>query len=88
MIDNCHDCKTKCCQSGPGPHELVTPQHYLINYGEFENYNKKCSAFMDEKCSLWGSPEMPLECRTFVCTFRSFTKPELSKIAELLGRKA
>jgi len=86
MIDNCGDCKTKCCRAGPGPYKKMPPEMFLANYGEFENYNVQCEAFVDEKCSLWGTPEMPLECRIFVCPTKTYTDLELNKIAKLTGR--
>jgi len=87
LIDNCVDCKTKCCSVGPGPHEAIDPGVFLLNYGENDNYNKKCSAFVDEKCSLWDKPEMPLECMIYVCQNRSFSKSELKDIRKLTGRE-
>ena len=51
MIDNCADCKTKCCSVGPGPYESIYHEVFLLNYGENDNYNKKCNQFVDGKCN-------------------------------------
>jgi len=86
MINNCKDCENKCCSAGPGPYTLVDPEVFLLNYGEHENYNKKCRHFINDKCDLWGIPRMPLECRIYVCQSRSFSIDELDEIKSLSGR--
>ena len=86
MIDNCADCKTKCCRVGPGPYEKIDHEQFLLNYGENDNYNKMCRHFIDEKCSLWDKGETPLDCRIFVCYNRSFSEAELDHIRSITGR--
>ena len=86
MIDNCADCKTKCCSVGPGPHEPIHHEVFLLNYGENDNYNKKCDQFIDGKCNLWGTDRMPVDCQIFVCSVRSFTESELEHIRKVTGR--
>jgi hypothetical protein len=55
LIDSCADCKSICCQTGPGPYKRVTPEEYLENFGTTDNYNKECGALFDGKCNLWGT---------------------------------
>jgi len=86
MINNCKDCQVKCCSAGPGPYKTVDPEVWLLNFGEHNMYNKKCSEFINGKCNLWGSPRMPLECRVYVCSSRSFSIDELKEISNLTGR--
>jgi len=87
MISSCKDCQTKCCSVGPGPYELIEAEQFLLNYGENDNYNKKCIAFMHGKCTYWGKSRMPLDCKIYVCQVRSFSKLELNTIAALTGRE-
>jgi len=87
MIDNCQDCKTKCCSVGPGPYETIDHEVFLLNYGENDNYNKKCKALVDDKCIFWGTDKMPLDCRIYVCQVRSFSESELKNIAKITGRR-
>lgn len=86
MIYDCKDCKTKCCSVGPGPYEVVPPETFLLNDGQFENFNKKCVYFHNELCLAWGTDKMPLECKTYVCGLRSFSIEELHNIKKLTGR--
>lgn len=86
MINNCKDCKTKCCSVGPGPYKRIDPEVFLLNEGEYNNYNKMCTHFINDKCGLWGSPRMPLECRIYVCSSKSFSIDELTEIKNLTGR--
>jgi len=86
MIDSCKDCKTKCCSVGPGPYKRIHPEVFLLNYGENDNYNKKCMWFRNEQCMVWGTDKMPLDCKIFVCSNRKFSEAELDNIRELTGR--
>ena len=81
MIKSCKECKTPCCQCGPGPYKLMTPESYLESFGEVSAYNTKCMA-LDEKgqCRLWGTKDLPTECRTYVCQTRRYSKKELEVI--------
>ena len=88
MINNCADCKQKCCQTGPGPHKLLSPEDYLENFNTVESYNTKCAALDNNgNCSVWGTNDFPIECRTHVCTNRSFTERELSDIENVFDRE-
>ena len=85
MIDSCKDCKSICCKTGPGPFEELEPEDYLDNFGTTDSYNTKCSALdKDDKCELWGTSDFPLECRTYVCQNRSFSKEELDTLNKLV----
>lgn len=86
LVDSCQDCKAKCCSAGPGPHEVIDHEIFLLNYGEHDNYNKKCNAFVDDKCIFWGTDDMPLTCAIYVCQSREFSESELNAIANLTGR--
>ena len=87
MIKSCKECKDKCCKSGPGPYKKVSAQVFLGNFGEFENYNVECEAFVNNRCAYWGSDLLPHECKVFICSQRSFTENEISKIAKLTNRE-
>lgn len=71
---------------GPGPHDLVGPEVFLLNYGYDDLYNKKCEGFMHGKCIYWSTDKIPLECKIYVCQNRSFSESELENIKKLTGR--
>lgn len=78
MIKSCSDCTNVCCRTGAGPYKLLSPNDYLENFGTSESYNTQCAALdKNNKCSIWGTKEFPTECRTHVCSNRSFTRKEL-----------
>lgn len=84
MYNSCNTCKSNCCRHGKGPYKLLPPEEYLENYGAFEAYNTKCLALDDKgRCRLWGTAELPQECRTFVCTSKVYTKEQLSIISNV-----
>lgn len=77
-ISSCKDCKDKCCETGPGPYKIVKPSKYLDDFGMSESYNTKCEGLTRSgKCKYWGTNKLPVECRSYVCTSRNFTKKEL-----------
>jgi len=83
MISSCQKCKTKCCRTGPGPVWKKMKVHkYLDNFSTPTVYNRVCENFQVKTghCALWGTPKLPVECRVYVCTTRSYTKKELSDI--------
>lgn len=81
LPDSCRDCKTICCRTGPSPHKAVPVEDYLEVFGTTEAYNLKCENLTRTgKCSIWGTNELPYECRTWVCQARSFSKKELEVI--------
>ena len=82
MIDSCAECKTNCCKIGPGPYRIVSPREYVERFGDLPSYNTECAALdsKSERCTLWGTPEFPEECKTYICHVRSFSKSELSEI--------
>ena len=83
MIKSCTDCKTKCCKTGPGPYKIRKVDTYLDNFGTPENYNTKCEHFTRSgKCRVWGTRDLPLECRTYVCTNRQYSKKEMDVIKQ------
>lgn len=88
MINSCSECTSICCKHGPGPHVPLSPQEYLENFGTTDAYNTKCMALTDEnKCSLWGTPSLPTECRTYVCQSKLFTKEQIKRINDVEERK-
>jgi len=87
MISTCKECTTPCCQAGPGPHKNLSPEDYLAIFATAESYNTKCIGLTAEgKCNLWGTPDLPVECRNFVCQTRQYSKEELSKIDDVIER--
>lgn len=82
MIKSCKECKTKCCKTGPGPYKKIPNYKYLKNFESHKNYNKACVNFdLDtEKCNLWGSYLLPLDCRVYVCHVREYSGKELQEI--------
>ena len=84
MIDSCKNCKTPCCQIGPGPYEVKDKEDFLEDYEDSDNYNKKCEGFVDGKCKYWGTSDLPYQCRVFVCNVRSFSETELYMIDNCL----
>ena len=81
LVKSCSECKQICCKHGPGPYKLLTPEAYLENYNTTDAYNTQCAALTkDGRCSVWGTADFPIECRTHVCTNRIFTSIELSTI--------
>lgn len=84
LVTSCKDCKTVCCKTGPGPHRKKTPEEYLENFGTVEAYNTKCMALgEDNLCTLWGTPDFPVECRTYICQSRYFSHEELKTINQV-----
>lgn len=86
MIDNCGDCKTKCCRSGPGPYRIVPPKAWLFKLQGSQKYNSMCANFDPEKgiCKAWNTGDIPIVCKTYVCGLRTYSKEELEKIDYLL----
>jgi len=82
VIKSCQECKTKCCKTGPGPYRRVLKYKYLKNFESHKNYNVACASFdlKTEKCSLWGTHLLPLDCRVYVCHSREYSKQELFDI--------
>lgn len=82
MISSCNDCKTKCCKIGPGPYVVLRPSEFLEKFEMPENYNTVCKNFNleQEKCRVWGTYRLPIECRLYVCHLRSYTENELDEI--------
>lgn len=81
MIKSCSECKVKCCKTGPGPYEVLPPEEYLENFGTTDAYNTKCQELKPNgMCGIWGTPDFPLECRTYVCQTRKYSKEELDHI--------
>jgi len=81
MIDNCKDCTTKCCRSGPGPYTVVSFRDWFTHSNTARGYNTACEHFkLDETCSLYGTASLPIECQTYVCGVRTFTVTELQAI--------
>jgi len=88
MISSCKECEVPCCQTGPGPHKNITPEDYLENFGDIASYNTKCMALTAEgACNLWGTPDLPMACRVYVCQSKSYSKEELIKIDEVFDRE-
>jgi len=85
MIKSCQECKTKCCKTGPGPYERIPVHIFLKNFESHVNYNKVCEHFdlYIEKCEVWTSPQLPLDCKQYVCHVREFSEDELKKISKL-----
>lgn len=83
MINSCVECKSKCCQTGTGPHKLVSPEEYLDNFGYASAYNMKCKHFVNGKCNIWGTKHLPVDCRIYVCQTRLFNKNELEIIKNI-----
>jgi hypothetical protein len=74
---------------GEGPYKIVEPADYLENYETPEGYNTVCSAFSFETkgCTFWGTPKMLNECRSYVCTQRSYSQTELKIINSIWDRE-
>jgi hypothetical protein len=88
LVSDCSKCKSICCKHGPGPHKKLTPEEYLGSFGELEAYNTQCMALTeDNKCSLWGTPNLPQECRVYVCQSKVYTDAQLKKISSVLERE-
>ena len=84
---SCSSCKAPCCQFGPGPYIHLDKNDFLENYNMPEAYNTRCVEFTkDGKCKLWGTPELPIECRTHICHNRSFTVEEIRTIEAVTNR--
>jgi hypothetical protein len=88
MIDSCRACITKCCKAGPGPYRRVKVQDWLFNLQGSKKYNTFCEHFdlAKETCNAWGSGKLPLTCRVYICSKRTFSETELAEIDFLLGR--
>ena len=81
MIKSCLECTNKCCFVGPGPYEALPAEEYLENFGTTESYNTKCESLGDDGlCKLWGTPDFPQECRTYVCQTREYSEAEMRHI--------
>lgn len=80
MVKNCASCKTKCCKTGPGPYRSLPAKKYLERFGDAGAYNTKCENLKKGKCSVWKTPDFPVECFIYVCQTRTYTKDELKKI--------
>jgi len=88
MIKSCEECNMPCCKTGPGPYASFSPEVYLENYATVESYNTKCIALSsDHKCNLWGTPDLPMECRNYICQTRQYSKSELEIIADVNDRE-
>jgi len=54
---------------------------YLDVFGKPDSYNTKCSKLTEDNCcSVWGTMDLPMECRTYVCQTREFSKVEISAL--------
>lgn len=85
MIKSCRQCQKKCCKTGPGPYKKLPPEEYLENFGHTDAYNTQCEALTDNgMCSIWKSPEFPIECRTYVCQSREYSQEELDTIENVI----
>jgi len=85
MIKSCKECKTVCCKIGPGPHVPIESEDFLEEYDNISNYNKQCIELSDDnKCTLWNSNSLPIECRQFVCCQREYSEQELKTIAHVV----
>ena len=87
MIDNCGDCKTKCCRSGPGPYKKVSAHDWLHVLQGSEKYNSMCENLDQDKgiCKEWNTGNVPIVCKTYVCGIRTYSKEELENIDWLLN---
>ena len=57
MISYCKDCKTSCCQIGPGPHEVIDREDFLDNYETTDNYVESIHVELTEKFSFSEIPK-------------------------------
>ena len=81
LIKSCAECKTKCCKFGPGPYKLLRPKDFFDVYMTAEGYNIKCNQLKrNGKCSVWGTKDLPEECRSHVCHVKAYNKKELNII--------
>lgn len=80
MISSCEDCKDSCCRTGPGPYKKLAPEDYLENFGDIASYNTKCTALRNGQCTLWGTADLPVSCRIYVCQTKTYTAQELEII--------
>lgn len=88
LIKSCSDCKAICCKTGPGPYKILSPNEYLEGFGTFEAYNTRCAAIGENnECTLWGTDQLPLECRIHVCNSKEFSKKELQTIENVYERE-
>jgi len=88
MITSCQECGVPCCQTGPGPYKNISPEDYLENFGDHSSYNTKCIALTEEgKCNLWGTTDLPMACRVYVCQTKQYSKIELQHIDEVFERE-
>ena len=82
LVNSCSECANPCCKTGTGPFTVVDKDTYLENYGTHENWNKKCEGLQrNGKCRYWKTKQLPVACRTHVCTNRKFSAGELLEIA-------
>jgi hypothetical protein len=84
MTDSCDTCISKCCiRPGAPPTTKVSLDRFIngpANMGDYcEHY-----ALDTEKCMIWGTPEFPKNCRTYICHFRHFTDNERKTIASVV----
>lgn len=82
MIKSCAECTSKCCKTGPGPYKKLSPEEYLEVFGLSDAYNKACKHhnLKTGHCNVWGTPGLPIECRTYVCQTREYSDLELDTI--------
>jgi len=84
MINNCGDCKTNCCKSGPGPYKIVTAKEAVEHWGMTRSYNTKCQYLSRAgNCNVWGTSDLPIECATYVCHVREYSKKQINYIQKL-----
>lgn len=87
-ISSCTQCKTVCCKFGPGPYEVLEPEDFTGSWCDSGNYNTKCSGLADSGgCKYWNMPNLPMECRTFICQIRLFSKEELESVEKVLDEE-
>jgi len=72
------DCKQNCCKYGPGPYKVLTPEEYFQNFCYAQAYNTRCIHLTNRnKCKIWGTKNLPSECRSHVCHNKKYSKEEL-----------
>jgi len=84
LVKSCVQCKSNCCKLGPGPYKTLKPEDYLENFADPQGWNTKCDGLTEDlKCRYWGTPKLPVECRTFVCNNKLFSKKDLKLIDDV-----
>ena len=85
MITSCDECgENNCCKFGVGAHEVLAVDLFIKKYGTPRVYNTQCEGLEDGKCKYWGTDKLPMICKTWVCSVRTYTREEIKKINKLL----